>query len=74
VVKDVEITAPHVCIVTKRPPEPMHFSRNAGKCPPRRGSVLITADHSGAETRWAHRGGAAVSTSALPAARAVVPE
>lgn len=40
-VKDVEITAPHVCIVTKRPPEPMHFSRNAGKCPP--GRVLSSS-------------------------------
>lgn len=34
-VEDVEITAPHVCIVMKRPPEPMHISRNIGKHPPK---------------------------------------
>lgn len=34
-VEDVEITAPHVCIVMKRPPEPMHISRNIGKYPPK---------------------------------------
>lgn len=33
--EDVEITAPHVCIVMKRPPEPMHISRNIGNYPPK---------------------------------------
>lgn len=44
-VKDVEITAPHVCVVMKRPPVPMGVSRNAEKYPPGRGSVLPTVNH-----------------------------
>lgn len=49
-VKDVEITAPHVHGAMKRPEATTRISRNAAKYPLRRGSVLSAVDHSGEGT------------------------
>lgn len=64
-VEDVEITAPHVCIVMKRPPEPMHISRNIGKYPPKESlsSALWTTVGKGPASK--HRGHSGLSKCKL---------
>lgn len=69
-VKDVEITDPHVCVVMKRPTVPMLVSRNAEKYPLRRGSLLPTGGKGPSREHRGHSGDPQVT---LPRATAKFP-